>query len=132
MRQGCAAAVPGLTSSSLPDPPAKAAPRQAKLEAARSSVVGDNVWLGGGAIVCPGVDIGAIVCPGVDIGENTMVDADAASDNFVETRATKEYGSSWIRTVPDLGKRHPAGSQSRFLLGKFSEAGQHSANHPLW
>ena len=107
MRQGCAAAVPGLTSSSLPDPPAKAAPRQAKLEAARSSVVGDNVWLGGGAIVCPGVDI----------GENTMVDADAASDNFVETRATKEYGSSWIRTVPDLGKRHPASPQSRFLLG---------------
>ena len=28
--------------------PTEAAPRQAKLEAARPIVVGDNVWLGGG------------------------------------------------------------------------------------
>ncbi|GAA1918944.1 sugar O-acetyltransferase [Nocardioides hwasunensis] len=34
-------------------------PRRAKWEAAEPIVIGDNVWLGGGVIVCPGVSIGA-------------------------------------------------------------------------
>jgi maltose O-acetyltransferase len=34
-------------------------PRRDKWEAAEPIVIGDNVWLGGGAIVCPGVTIGA-------------------------------------------------------------------------
>lgn len=33
-------------------------PRRAGWESAAPIVVGDNVWLGGGAIVCPGVSIG--------------------------------------------------------------------------
>jgi maltose O-acetyltransferase len=33
-------------------------PRRAKLEAAAPITIGDNVWLGGGAIVLPGVTIG--------------------------------------------------------------------------
>ncbi|WP_405784139.1 sugar O-acetyltransferase [Streptomyces sp. NBC_00859] len=33
--------------------------RRAKWEAAQPITVGDNVWLGGGVIVCPGVTIGA-------------------------------------------------------------------------
>ena len=33
--------------------------RRAKLEAAEPITIGDNVWLGGGVIVCPGVTIGA-------------------------------------------------------------------------
>lgn len=32
--------------------------RRAKLEAAEPIVIGENVWLGGGVIVCPGVSIG--------------------------------------------------------------------------
>lgn len=32
--------------------------RRDKLEAAEPITIGDNVWLGGGAIVCPGVTIG--------------------------------------------------------------------------
>ncbi|MET9530846.1 sugar O-acetyltransferase [Streptomyces sp. NPDC006649] len=39
--------------------------RRAKWEAAQPITVGDNVWLGGGVIVCPGVTI----------GENTVVGA---------------------------------------------------------
>ena len=38
--------------------PLEARPRRDRLEAARPITVGDNVWLGGGAIVCPGVTIG--------------------------------------------------------------------------
>jgi maltose O-acetyltransferase len=50
-----------------PTHPVEAEPRRAKWEAAEPIVVGDNVWLGGGAIVCPGVSI----------GENTVVGAGA-------------------------------------------------------
>ncbi|MFF0379655.1 sugar O-acetyltransferase [Actinoplanes missouriensis] len=40
-------------------------PRRDKWESAEPIVIGDNVWLGGGVIVCPGVTI----------GENTVVGA---------------------------------------------------------
>ncbi|MET9069905.1 sugar O-acetyltransferase [Streptosporangium sandarakinum] len=42
-----------------PTHPVEPEPRRAKLEAARPIVIGDNVWLGGGAIVLAGVTIGA-------------------------------------------------------------------------
>lgn len=41
-----------------PTHPIEAGPRRAKLEAAKPITLGDNVWLGGGVIVCPGVRIG--------------------------------------------------------------------------
>jgi maltose O-acetyltransferase len=47
--------------------PLAAEPRRAKLELGRPIHIGDNVWLGGGVIVCPGVTI----------GENTVVGAGA-------------------------------------------------------
>jgi maltose O-acetyltransferase len=47
--------------------PVEPSPRRDKLEAAKPITIGDNVWLGGGAIVCPGVTI----------GENTVVGAGA-------------------------------------------------------
>lgn len=45
--------------------PLDAATRRSGLEAAHAVVIGNGVWLGGGAIVCPGVTI----------GENTVVGA---------------------------------------------------------
>ena len=42
-----------------PTHPTAAGLRRQKWEAARPIVIGDNVWLGGGVIVCPGVTIGA-------------------------------------------------------------------------
>ena len=50
-----------------PTHPVAAGPRRDKWEAARPIVIGDNVWLGGGVIVLPGVTI----------GENTVVGAGA-------------------------------------------------------
>jgi maltose O-acetyltransferase len=50
-----------------PTHPTEPEPRRAKWEAAQPIVVGDNVWLGGGVIVLPGVTI----------GENTVVGAGA-------------------------------------------------------
>ncbi|GJF32454.1 maltose O-acetyltransferase [Kitasatospora sp. NE20-6] len=38
--------------------PLEPQPRKDRLEAARPITIGDNVWLGGGAIICPGVTIG--------------------------------------------------------------------------
>jgi maltose O-acetyltransferase len=42
-----------------PTHPVQAGPRRDKWESARPITIGDNVWLGGGAIVLPGVTIGA-------------------------------------------------------------------------
>jgi maltose O-acetyltransferase len=39
--------------------PLEPGPRRDKWEAAEPIVIGDNVWLGGGVIVCPGVTIGS-------------------------------------------------------------------------
>ena len=39
--------------------PLEPEPRRAKWEAAQPIAIGDNAWLGGGVIVCPGVTIGA-------------------------------------------------------------------------
>lgn len=50
-----------------PTHPLAADPRRDKLEAARPIAIGNNVWLGGGVIVLPGVSI----------GENTVVGAGA-------------------------------------------------------
>ncbi|MGW4389465.1 sugar O-acetyltransferase [Streptomyces sp. NPDC004685] len=41
-----------------PTHPVEPQPRRDKLEAALPITIGDNVWLGGGVIVCPGVTIG--------------------------------------------------------------------------
>ena len=41
-----------------PTHPLEPAPRRAKWEAAEPIAIGDNAWLGGGVIVCPGVTIG--------------------------------------------------------------------------
>lgn len=38
--------------------PLEAEPRRAGYEAAAPITIGDNVWIGGGVIVCPGVSIG--------------------------------------------------------------------------
>lgn len=50
-----------------PTHPVEPGPRRDKLEAALPITIGDNVWLGGGVIVCPGVTI----------GDNTVVGAGA-------------------------------------------------------
>ncbi|WP_244930572.1 sugar O-acetyltransferase [Nocardioides sp. W7] len=42
-----------------PTHPVEPGPRRDKWEAAQPITIGDNVWLGGGVIVCPGVSIGA-------------------------------------------------------------------------
>ena len=42
-----------------PTHPLEPDPRRAKWEAAEPITIGDNVWLGGGVVVCPGVTIGA-------------------------------------------------------------------------
>ncbi|NYI03575.1 sugar O-acetyltransferase [Allostreptomyces psammosilenae] len=62
-----------------PTHPLEPQPRRDKLEAARPITIGDNVWLGGGAIVLPGVTIGdnAVVGAGAvvtkDVPANVVV-----------------------------------------------------------
>ncbi|MEU9337725.1 sugar O-acetyltransferase [Streptomyces sp. NPDC048290] len=59
-----------------PTHPLEPGPRRDKLEAARPITVGDNVWLGGGAIVLPGVTIG----DNAVIGAGAVVTRDVPAD----------------------------------------------------
>jgi maltose O-acetyltransferase len=55
-----------------PTHPIDPAPRREKWEAAQPIVIGDNVWLGGGVIVLPGVTIG----PDTVVGAGAVVTRD--------------------------------------------------------
>jgi maltose O-acetyltransferase len=55
-----------------PTHPLEPAARRTKLEAAEPIAIGDNAWLGGGVIVCPGVTIG----PDTVVGAGAIVTRD--------------------------------------------------------
>ena len=59
-----------------PTHPVEPGPRRARLEAARPITIGDNVWLGGGAVVLPGVTIG----DNSVIGAGAVVTRDVPAD----------------------------------------------------
>ncbi len=61
-----------------PTHPIDPEPRRAKLEAAEPITIGDNVWIGGGAIILPGVTI----------GENSVIGAGAV--------VTKDAGANVV------------------------------------
>ena len=59
-----------------PTHPVAPEPRRQKWEAAEPITIGDNVWLGGGAIVLPGVSIGANTV----VGAGAVVAKDLPAD----------------------------------------------------
>lgn len=59
-----------------PTHPLAPGPRRDKLEAAKPITIGDNVWLGGGVIICPGVTIG----DNSVIGAGAVVTGDIPAD----------------------------------------------------
>ena len=56
--------------------PLEPGPRRDKWESAQPIVIGDNVWLGGGVIVCPGVSIG----DNTVVGAGSVVTRDLPAD----------------------------------------------------
>jgi len=67
----------GRTSSCSRRPhPLDPEPRRAKCESAEPIVIEDNVWLGGGAIVCPGVTVGRNTV----VGAGSVVTKDLPAD----------------------------------------------------
>lgn len=59
--------------------PLEAEARNSGREFAKPITIGDNVWIGGGAIICPGVTIGN----GVVVGAGAVVTKDVPNDVFV-------------------------------------------------
>lgn len=77
--------------------PVDADARRDKWESAAPIVIGSNVWLGGGVIVCPGVTI----------GENTIVGAGSVVTRDLPANVIA-VGSP-ARTVRDLGREAAEG-----------------------
>ena len=71
--------------------PVAAGPRRDKWEAARPIVISDNVWLGGGVIVLPGVTIGAntVVGAGAVVTRDLPPDVVAVGNPARVTRAVE-------------------------------------------
>lgn len=79
-----------------PTHPIDPGPRRDKLEAARPIIIGDNVWLGGGVIVCPGVTI----------GDNSVVGAGAVVTRDIPANVVAVGNPA--RVVREIGDRDPA------------------------
>jgi maltose O-acetyltransferase len=76
-------------------------PRRRGWESAEPIAVGDNVWLGGGAIVCPGVTIGedTVVGAGAVVTRDLPAGVVAAG---VPARIVREIGDRDRVEVPEL------------------------------
>ncbi len=76
-------------------------PRRLGWESAEPIVIGDNVWLGGGAIVCPGVTIGedTVVGAGAVVTRDLPAGVVAAG---VPARVIREIGDRDRVALPDL------------------------------
>lgn len=71
--------------------PMSVAERRTGLEAGRAVEIGDDVWVGGGAIICPGVRIGACSV----IGAGSVVTRDIPDGMFAAgnpCRGIREVG----------------------------------------
>lgn len=76
-------------------------PRRIGWESAEPIEIGDNVWLGGGAVVCPGVTIGEDTV----VGAGAVVTRDLPSGVVaagVPARVLREIGDGDRIAVPDL------------------------------
>jgi maltose O-acetyltransferase len=76
-------------------------PRRDGWESGKSISIGDNVWLGGGAIVCPGVTIGAHTV----VGAGAVVTRDLPAGVVavgVPARVLRELGPEDRVAVPDV------------------------------
>ncbi|WP_424186347.1 sugar O-acetyltransferase [Actinokineospora sp. G85] len=74
-----------------PTHPVDPVPRRAGVEAGEPITIGDNVWLGGGVIVCPGVTIG----DNSVIGAGAVVTRDIPADVVAVGNPARVIRSVW-------------------------------------
>ena len=87
--------------------PVEPEPRRAKWEGSRPITIGNNVWLGGGVIVCPGVTI----------GDNTVVARARSSSATCQPMLSQSaiQPESFAKSDADAG---PLGKQPNLARGK--------------
>jgi maltose O-acetyltransferase len=80
-------------------------PRRLGWEAGEPITIGDNVWLGGGAIVCPGVTIGenTVIGAGAVVTRNLPAGVVATG---VPARVRREIGERDRVEIPTVEPRH--------------------------
>lgn len=76
--------------------PVEPEPRRDKVEGAKPITIGDNVWLGGGVIICPGVTI----------GDNSVIGAGAVVTRDIPAN-TVAVGNP-ARIVREIGDTRPS------------------------
>ncbi|WP_255581929.1 sugar O-acetyltransferase [Cupriavidus sp. AU9028] len=88
-----------------PTHPVDPAPRQQKWEAAEPIVIGDNVWLGGGVIVLPGVTIGAnsVIGAGAVVTRDIPPNVIAVGNPARVMRRLDAPGAAETQTVQSAG-----------------------------
>jgi maltose O-acetyltransferase len=88
-----------------PTHPIDAAARRAKWESARPISIGDNVWLGGGVIVLPGVSIGrnSVIGAGSVVSRDVPADVVAVGNPARVTRHLTDTGVAG--DAADAGER---------------------------
>ncbi|MFJ9039515.1 sugar O-acetyltransferase [Streptomyces sp. NPDC102406] len=87
-----------------PTHPIDPEPRRAKWEAAKPITIGDNVWLGGGVIVCPGVTIGANTV----VGAGAVVTRDLPADVVAVGNPARV-----VRKIESAGENSAESGESR-------------------
>ncbi|MDE0573516.1 sugar O-acetyltransferase [Demequina sp. B12] len=80
-----------------PTHPIDADLRRAKWEAAEPITIGDNVWIGGGAIVCPGVTV----------GDNAVIGAGAVVVKDIPANAVAVGNPARVVRVVEPGEARP-------------------------
>ncbi|WP_437280416.1 sugar O-acetyltransferase [Sorangium sp. So ce375] len=86
-----------------PTHPVEPEPRRQKWEAAKPITIGNNVWLGGGAIVLPGVTI----------GDNTVVGAGSVVTRDLPANVVAVGNPARVLRALDAGAAAPAPGEAR-------------------
>lgn len=89
--------------------PLEPGPRRDKWESARPIVIGDNAWLGGGAIVLPGVTIG----PDSVIGAGAVVTRDVPAGVVAVGNPARVVRALTPRRATPAGSRPGTGRRAR-------------------
>jgi Hexapeptide repeat of succinyl-transferase len=94
--------------------------RRAKLEAARPITIGDNVWIGGGAIVLPGVTVGenSVIGAGAVVTRDVPANGQHGGRRQPRSCPADDLTSTSSHEADQSEERQDRGGEGRFRCGR--------------